>query len=72
MTDFDQLFSPPESRGEVTISGQQVKLFRCKACIMGESKFFWQADHNGVAIVTACDSMQECLAKAQGYLKQTA
>jgi len=71
-TDFEQLFSPPEDRGEVTISGQPVKLFRCRACIMGESKFFWRADHDGISIATACDSRQECMEKAQNYLKRTA
>lgn len=71
MTDFEQLFSLPENRGEVMISGQPVQLFHCKVCIMGESKFFWRADYKGISIVTACDSMQECMTKAKRYLKRT-
>ena len=72
MREQDQLFSPPEHQGTVTISGQTVRLFRRQARLGGEEKVFWYADWGDALIATACDSQKECLEAARTYLKRIA
>ena len=72
MREREQLFSPPEHQGTVTISGKTVRLFRRQARLGGEEKVFWYADWGDALIATACDSQKECLEAARTYLKRIA
>ena len=65
-------FSPPENMGSANLLKKTVNLFRCHAFVMGETKYFWQADYKGVIIASACDSREECLDQAKQYLQRTA
>ncbi len=71
MREREQLFSPPEHQGTVTISGQIVRLFHRQARLKGEKKIFWYAGWGDVFIATACDSRKECIETARTYLKRT-
>lgn len=72
MREREQLFSPPEHQGMVTISGKPVELFCRRVRVKGEEKVFWYADWGDVSVATACDSRTECINTARAYLKRTA
>ena len=72
MREREQLFSPPEHQGMVTISGKPVELFCRRVRVKGEEKVFWYADWGDISIATACDSQKEYLEAARTYLKRIA
>lgn len=70
MLDLEHQFSRPESRGMVSICGKSVELYRCHDTMMGEPRFFWRTDCDGITIATLCATRKECIEEARAFLRQ--